>query len=342
MIELPFTPPQASTTAPQVDLLTAGLIGLSGLFTSVVVLLIIYFSIRYRRGNDVDRSQPPITSIRVELSWVLLIFILGMGSYAAASLVYLQMFRVPENALEIYVLGRQWMWEIQHPDGPREINELHVPVGVPVRLIMTSQDVIHSFYVPAFRQKYDAIPGRYTGFSFEATQAGEYHLFCAEYCGTGHASMIGSVIVMERRDYQDWLAANGSAGGDGAATVSMAESGRQVYEQMGCSSCHDPDSTVEAPGLAGRFGERARLQDGATTTFDENYVRESILLPQRKIADGYDPIMPTYQDQITEEEIQQLLVYLKSRDGGGSPEKAAGNEGRQMGEINDGTERMQP
>jgi cytochrome c oxidase subunit II len=306
MIDLPFFPEQASTAAWEVDLLTLGLLGLSGFFSSLVFLLVIYFSWRYRRGNlAVDRSNPPTTSKKMELSWVFLLLFLGMTIYSAATIVYFRMSRVPENAHEIYVLGRQWMWQIQHPDGPREINELHVPLGRPVRLIMTSEDVIHSFYVPAFRLKYDVIPGRYTNMSFTATKVGEYHLFCAEYCGTEHSGMIGTVIVMEPRDFQEWL----TQGSQGA--VRMPAEGAQVFESMGCGSCHDPGSNVNAPRLAGRFNHPVLLDNGQTVTFEENYIRESILFPMNKIPAGYEPIMPTYQSQITEAEIQQIIAYLK-------------------------------
>jgi cytochrome c oxidase subunit II len=307
MIDLPFFPEQASTAAWEVDMLTLGLIGLSGFFSSIVFLMIIYFSVKYRRSNvAVDRSNPPTTSKKMELSWVFLLLFLGLTIYSVAAVIYFRMSRVPADAQEIYVLGRQWMWQIQHPDGPREINELHVPVNRPIRLIMTSQDVIHSFYVPAFRLKYDVIPGRYTNMTFTPSRVGEYHLFCAEYCGTEHSGMIGTVYVMEQRDFQQWLDQ------EARTEISMPEAGAQVFKDMGCGSCHDPGSNVHAPRLAGRFGETVLLENGSTVTFEENYIRESILLPMMKITAGYDPIMPTYQDQISEAQVQQLITYLKS------------------------------
>jgi cytochrome c oxidase subunit II len=306
MIDIPFFPEQASSSAWEVDLLTLGLIGLSGFFSSIVILLIIYFSWRYRRSNlNVDRENPPTTSKKMELSWVFLLLFLGMTIYSAAAIVYFRMSRVPEDAHEIYVLGRQWMWQIQHPEGPREINELHVPINRPIRLIMTSQDVIHSFYVPAFRLKYDVIPGRYTNMTFTPTKVGEYHLFCAEYCGTEHSGMIGTVIVMEQRDFQEWL--NSGA----QSSVPMPQEGAVVFEEMGCGSCHDPGSNVRAPLLAGRFGHPVLLENGVSVTFEENYIRESILLPMAKIAAGYEAVMPTYQSQISEAQIQQIIAYLK-------------------------------
>jgi cytochrome c oxidase subunit II len=329
MIELPFTPPMASDVAGTVDLLTLALVGLGGFFSSIVVALIIVFAIRYRRAAVIDRSNPPTTSMKVELSWVLLLLFLGMSIYVGAALVYFNMTRVPAEAHEIYVLGRQWMWEIQHVEGPREINTLTVPVGVPIRLIMTSEDVIHSFFVPAFRLKYDVIPGRYTNMSFTATQTGEFHLFCTEYCGTDHSGMIGTVVVLEQRQFQEWLAENTEG------TVSMPAAGRQVYERMGCASCHDPGTGIRAPQLAGRYGGETALEDGTTADFEENYIRESILRPMAKITAGYDAIMPTYQDQITEEEIQLIIEYLKSLSAYQPGQTVAGG-------FDPGIERLQP
>jgi cytochrome c oxidase subunit II len=329
MIELPFTPPQASDVAGTVDLLTLALVGFGGFFSSIVVALIILFAVRYRRAAVIDRSNAPTTSMKVELSWVFLLLFLGMSVYIGAALVYFSMVRVPVEAHEIYVLGRQWMWEIQHPEGPREINTLTVPIGVPIRLIMTSEDVIHSFYVPAFRLKYDVIPGRYTNMSFTATQTGEFHLFCTEYCGTDHSAMIGSVVVLEQRDFQEWLTQNTEG------TVSMPHAGRQVYERMGCASCHEPDTGIPAPSLAGRFGGETVLDDGTTVEYEENYFRESILRPMEKIVAGYDPIMPTYQEQITEEEIQLLIAYFKEVNAYKPGQAVAGG-------FYSGTERLQP
>lgn len=302
----PLFPVQASTVAPQVDLLLLVLIGLSGFFTSIVVVLIIYFGAKYRRGNNVDRSNPPTTSLRMELSWVFLLLTLGMGTYVWAAIIYFDMASTPENPLDIYVVGLQWMWKVQHPEGPSEINELHVPVGRPVRLIMISQDVIHSFYIPAFRLKYDVLPGRYTNLSFEATQTGEYHLFCAEYCGTQHALMRGRVVVMEPWQYQEWLATGSQMG------APVAEAGEQLFQQLGCSSCHAPDSGIRAPVLAGLFGRPVPMADGEVVIADETYIRESILFPNRRIVAGYDPIMPSYEGRVSEEQLIQLVSYIIS------------------------------
>lgn len=303
---LPFLPVQASTVAPQVDLLLLILIALSGFFTSIVIALIFYFGVKYRRGNNVDRSNPPTTSMRIELGWVGGLLVLGMGTYAWAAIIYFNISRTPENPLDIYVVGEQWMWKVQHSEGPSEINELHVPTGRPVRLIMISQDVIHSFYVPAFRLKYDVIPGRYTNLWFEATRTGEYRLFCAEYCGTQHAVMGGRVVVMEPRQYQEWLAVGSQTG------APMADAGEQLFQQLGCSSCHAPDSGVRAPMLSGLFGQPVPLESGETVIADETYIRESILFPNEKVVAGYEPIMPSYEGRISEEQLLQLVSYIRS------------------------------
>jgi cytochrome c oxidase subunit II len=298
-------PEQASTIASQVDLLLVVLTALGGFFTSIVMVLLIYFGIRYRRGTRVDRSDPPTTSLRVEIAWVLGLLFLGMGTYTWATILYFNMMRPPANAMEVYALGLQWMWQFQHPQGQREINELHVPVGTPVRVIMISQDVIHSLYIPAFRLKFDVLPNRYTDLWFEATQTGEYHLFCAEFCGTLHAGMIGRVIVMEQSEYQDWLAGAG-------AGAPIRESGEQLFTQLGCSSCHAPESNVQAPPLEGLFGQEVLLEDGRTVIADETYLRESILYPMRKIVAGYEPIMPSYEGRISETQLMELVSYIKS------------------------------
>jgi cytochrome c oxidase subunit II len=221
----------------------------------------------------------------------------------------------PENALEVYAVGKQWMWKFQHAEGNREINVLHIPVGRPIRVVLASEDVIHSFFVPAFRTKMDVVPGRYTVMWFEATEAGEFHLFCAEYCGTGHSRMIGRVIAMPENAYQEWL---GGTGGEGT----LADRGAVLFEQLGCKSCHEPESAptaatdlstaVRGPPLMGVFGKKVRLADGNEVVADEDYLRESILRPQAKIVEGYKPLMPTYEGQLNEEGLASLVAYLKA------------------------------
>jgi cytochrome c oxidase subunit 2 len=212
--------------------------------------------------------------------------------------------RIPDGALDIYVVGRQWMWKIQHTEGRREINELHVPVGQPIKLTLASQDVIHSFYIPAFRVKADVVPGRYTSMWFEATKAGEYHLFCAEYCGTQHSGMIGRVVAMEPKDFESWL-----GGGTGESPV---EAGETLFTRFDCVNCHQTGARQRAPQLAGLYGRNVLLQDGSRVRFDEVYIRESIITPNAKIVAGYQPLMPTYRGQISEEQILQIIAYIRS------------------------------
>ena len=228
-----------------------------------------------------------------------------MGMFLWGASLYFTTMRPPEDALELYVVGKQWMWYFQHPEGPREINELHVPVGRPVKLIMTSQDVIHSFYVPAFRIKMDVVPGRYTTTWFEATKTGEYHLFCAEYCGTAHAGMGGYVHVMKPTQYEQWL-----GGGLGGEPLAMA--GERLFEQLGCGTCHRADGGGLGPVLRGLFGKPVQLQTGERVVADERYIRESILHPRAQIVEGYPPIMPPFEGQISEEGLLQIIAYIKS------------------------------
>lgn len=309
MIDLPIFPVEASTVALQVDLLLTALVALSGFFTLVVLVLMVYFGFKYRRGRSVDRSNPPTGNVKMELGWIFGLLVLSVGTFTWATIQFFNMRRPPENPLEVSVVGQQWMWKFQHPDGQREIDELHVPVGRPVRLTMASQDVIHSFYVPAFRLKYDVIPGRFTHMWFEATKTGEFHIFCAEYCGTNHAQMTGTITVMEPREYQEWLS-------DQRVGASLAATGERLFTQLGCTGCHVAGAGERAPQLEGIFGTEVQLQSGETVTVDENYIRESIIFPQRKIVAGYEPIMPTFEGRVSEEQILELIAYIRSLGGG--------------------------
>jgi cytochrome c oxidase subunit 2 len=217
----------------------------------------------------------------------------------------------PPGALEIYVVGKQWMWKIQHPEGQREINELHLPIGQPVKLIMASQDVIHSFYVPAFRVKQDVIPGRFSTMWFQPTRTGTYHLFCAEYCGNQHSGMVGRVVVMEPADYQTWL--SGEVAGE-----TMISAGEKLFERLACSNCHKPGDVGRGPSILGIFGKSIRLQTGDSIVADEAYIRESIIHPGAKIVQGYPNIMPTFKGLISEEGLMQIVAYIKSQGAGGS------------------------
>jgi cytochrome c oxidase subunit 2 len=305
MGQIPFFPVEASTFAGPTDLLMVGLIALSSFFVLIVVVLITYFALKYRKGKPADRRNPPAGNTKMELGWIFGLLILSAGVFVWASVLYIRIYSPPTDAMEVFVVGKQWMWKFQHQEGQKEINELHVPLGRPVRLLMTSQDVIHSFYVPAFRVKRDVIPGRYSTMWFQATRPGEYHLFCAEYCGTNHSLMGGTIVVMEPRDYETWLSGS-------TVSVPLATAGAQLFQQLGCSSCHAQGAGVRAPSLQGLFGQPVPLQSGGTVIADENYIRESIFFPQKKVVAGYEPIMPTYEGRITEEQVLQLIAYIKS------------------------------
>ena len=302
---LPLFPPQASTFAAQVDGLYAFLIAVSVVFGGLIVCLLVYFAVKYRRRTELERPALVQGDIRLELLWTIIPLCLAMTMFTWGASLYVTMFSPPQEALEIHVVGKQWMWKFQHPEGPREINELHVPAGQPVQLLMTSEDVIHSVYVPAFRIKMDAVPGRYTTTWFEAIQTGTFHLFCAEYCGTSHAEMIGRVVVMSPDEYEQWL------GGDVTGETPV-QTGERLFQQLGCHTCHRAESDGRGPTLVGVFGQTVRLQSGEETVVDEGYLRESILRPNAKVVAGYPPIMPTFQGQISEEDILHILAYIRS------------------------------
>jgi len=304
--EFYFHPPQASTVAPEVDALYFFLVAITIVFSALVAALILYFAIRYRRSAKVDRT-PFHPSVWMEVSWLILPLPLLLGIFVWSADVYFTLQRPPAGAMEFTVVAKQWMWKLQHPSGRREIDTLHVPKGQPVRLSMISQDVIHSFYVPAFRMKQDVLPGRYTQCWFEATQVGEFHLFCAEYCGTNHSRMIGKVIVMEPDEYQAWLAG-------GSPSESPVVAGQKLFEQLRCDSCHLPQGGEQSrgPSLANLAGKPVTLTTGDQVTADDNYLRESILRSANKVVAGYQPIMPSYEGQIGEEQVLQLIAYIRS------------------------------
>ncbi|MBI2876763.1 MAG: cytochrome c oxidase subunit II [Candidatus Tectomicrobia bacterium] len=310
-MEFPLTLAQASTFARRVDLIFGTLMGIDILLTLLVAVLALYWSIKYRQGSQADRSNPPEGNTRVEVSWVVALGFFFLAMFIWAGWTYFEMATPPARAIQMYGIGRQWMWKFQHPDGQREINELHVPIGQPVKLLLTSQDVIHSFYVPAFRVKQDVLPGRYTMTWFEATQTGEYHLFCTEYCGTMHSGMIGRVVVMDPAEYEQWLK-GGPTAAERRPGQPMAAAGQQLFQSLGCSGCHRPDGTGVAPSLVGLFGKPVALQTGQIVTADEQYLRDSILLPARQMVAGYPPVMPAFQGRVSEEQLLQLLEYLKS------------------------------
>jgi cytochrome c oxidase subunit 2 len=309
---LPLFPPQASTVAPQVDALYYFLVAVSAFFIVLIFSLVIYFATKYRRSAPRRAAAVPHDNPRLELLWTLVPLGLTMVMFSWGASLYFDLRQPPADALEIYVLGKQWMWILQHPSGKREINELHVPRGRPVKLTMTSEDVIHSFFIPAFRIKMDVVPGRYTTAWFEATQPGEYHLFCTEYCGTKHSEMIGRVVVMEPVHYQHWL--DGSRASTTGSRSSLEVRGAALFEELRCATCHKATlpGVMLGPSLVGLFGRPVQLQNGETVIADEAYIRESILNPAAKLVAGYQPLMPTYRGQVSEEGLVQLISYIRS------------------------------
>jgi cytochrome c oxidase subunit 2 len=309
---IPLFPEQASNLAPEVDNLYFFITAVTAFFAVLVVVLVIVFAVKYRDKTGEKVGAPITGSIPLELGWSIIPFFISMAIFAWATIVFVHLVRAPEQTLEIYSTGKRWMWRFQHLDGASEINTLHVPLGRPVKVIFTSEDVLHSLYIPAFRVKADAIPGRYSSIWFTATKTGEYHLFCTEYCGTKHSGMIGTVTVMEPGDYQAWL----SGGGGG---MTMAARGEQLFQQLGCVGCHLNDGSGRGPSLAGKFGMQETLANGTTITVDDTYIRESILTPQTKLVAGYGPLMPTFQGLVNEDGVMSLIEYIKSLPTTGQP-----------------------
>ncbi len=297
-------PEQASSIARQVDLLFLFLLAVSAFFIGLIFLTVIVFAIKYRRRSDKDRPAPIHGSLPLEILWTVIPLGLALVMFGWGAWLYFTINRPPADALEVFVVAKQWMWKFQHASGLREINALHVPVGRPVRLTMTSEDVIHSFAVSDFRIKMDVVPGRYTTAWFEATRPGEYRLACAEYCGTEHARMVGRVVVMTPEEYAAWL--QGVPAG-----ISLAAAGEKLFQQQGCAGCHLATGAGPGPALTGLFGKPVKLATGETLTADEAYIRESILNPQAKIVAGYPPIMPPFRGVLSEEQLLQLLAYIK-------------------------------
>jgi cytochrome c oxidase subunit 2 len=298
-------PDQASTMAPRVDALFYFLVGVSVFFGVLISVLIVVFAVKYRRRSENERPAAVRTDMRLEILWTVIPLGLTLVMFFWGAKLFFITYDPPADSLEIAVVAKQWMWKAQHPEGQSEIDELHIPVGRPIRLTLTSQDVIHDFFVPAFRVKKDVLPGRYTTLWFEATRPGEYHLFCAQYCGTQHSGMTGRIVVMAQAEYQSWLTGR-------ATGVSMANAGQSLFQQLACNTCHLEKDTSRGPSLIGLFGKRVKLQDGRSVTADEDYIRESILNPQAKIVAGYQPIMPTFKGLVDEDGLLQILAYLKS------------------------------
>ena len=305
MQSLPFQPEQASSIARSVDQLYFFLTAVTLFFTALIFSIIFYFMIKYRRRSPDERPKAIEGSFPLEVLWTAIPTLIVAVIFVWSSTLYFRNAEPPKGAMEMFVTGKQWMWKVEHPEGQREINELHVPLGRPVKLTMTSEDVIHDFFVPAFRVKKDVLPGRFTTLWFEATNVGTFHLFCAQYCGAFHAGMIGSIVVQEPDEYERWLAG-------GAPGESMEQAGEKVYQASGCPTCHLADGTGLGPSLLGVFGHPVKLTTGETVTADDAYMRESIVLPKAKVVLGYSPIMPSFQGQLTEEQLNNVIAYLRA------------------------------
>lgn len=320
MWNFPIQPPQASSLAKEHDAIFFALSTLTAVFTLIVVIAVIIFAVRYRRGSKASRANPKYEDLRMELTWTIIPLLLGLVMFYFGARLYVRQRTPPPNSEEIFVIGKQWMWHVQHPNGVRENNTLHIPIGRPVKLTMISQDVIHAFYVPAFRTQMYVVPGRYTQMWFNATEPGQYHLFCNLYCGTQHSEMGGVVIAMPAREYAQWLA----NGGNSTPTLTMAQAGAKLYSKLACNNCHGIKDTPRAPSLVGIYGRKRTFTNAAPTVADEAYLRESILRPWERITSGYGQEMPTYEGQLTEAEVLDLVTYLKSMGATDAASTAAG------------------
>jgi cytochrome c oxidase subunit 2 len=303
--DIPLFPPAASTMAAHVDRYYLFMWAVTLVFSLGISAVMLYFAVRYRRRHRDERPAEIHGSLLLELVWSIIPLFITVAMFVWSTWLFFAQVRVPDDAIRVNVVGKRWMWKLQHMTGQREINELHVPVGKPVHLVLTSEDVIHSFFVPAFRMKKDAVPGRYNETWFRATTPGRYHLFCAEYCGTEHSKMIGSIYVMEPAAYQQWLAG-------GPAPVSPLALGQKLFTERNCATCHYGETGARGPVLNGLPGSEVLLAGGQTVTADDTYLRESILTPAAKVVAGYQPIMPTYAGQLGEEDVAALIAYVKS------------------------------
>lgn len=303
-------PSSETAHAHSVDILFLGLLAASLLVLALLFFLLLRFAIHYRAGNmQANRDHRIKKSWRLETAWTAATLVAFLGLFVWGARLYLNLSDPPANAETIYVVAKQWMWKSQHLGGQREINELHIPAGRPVRLIMSSEDVIHSFFVPEFRVKHDVLPGTSEEIWFEPRKAGVFHLFCAEYCGTDHSRMVGRIVVMQEPQFERWMSRQDTTG-------TLASEGKALFGQFGCGGCHGGNGTVRAPPLEGLYGKRVPLNDGTLQIVDERYLRDSILRPRAQIVASYQPLMPSYEGRISEDELVKLVAYLKSLGGG--------------------------
>lgn len=305
--------PAASVNAPEIDYLLLALLAMSGAVLALVFGLMFLYVIKYRAGSRIDRGAVAKKTWRVETAWTVATLVIFFGLFLWGADLYVRLFQPPANALKIYIIGKQWMWKVEHAGGQREIDALHLPVDRPIELVMTSEDVIHDFSIPAFRIKHDVLPDRYETLWFTAKRPGTYHLFCTQLCGTGHAAMVGEIVAMRAPAYQKWLEQNGTAN-------TLAVAGKTLFMRFGCSGCHGGNgaggsqagSTARAPPLADLYGSPVPLSDGTVVTADDRYIRDSILMPEKQVVASYAPVMPSFAGQISEEDLVKLIAYIKS------------------------------
>ena len=297
-------PAEASGISPYVDALYFFLLLMTIIGTTLVAVLLLTFCLRYRREKNPVATQVEGSTL-LEATWTIIPLAIFLLVFVWGALLYFRIYDPPTNAMNIYIVGKQWMWKAEHPGGQHEINSLHVPTGQPVQLTLISQDVFHSFSIPAFRVKREAIPGRYTTVWFQATQVGTYHLFCTQYCGTSHSAMIGDVVVQSPEDYKKWLASSTSG-------TSLAQNGERLFASLSCAACHNGQPDARGPNLANVYGSKLTLVTGQPILVDEAYLRQAILNPSAHITQGFAPIMPTYQGQISEEGVISLVEYIKN------------------------------
>jgi cytochrome c oxidase subunit II len=306
MTNFSLFPPEASKIAPEMDALFFFMVLVSLVGLTLVVLLLVSFSLLYNKKRHPVATQIEGSTL-LEATWTIIPLGLFLIMFVWGALLYFRIYTPPANAMNIYVVGKQWMWKAEHPGGQHEIDSLHIPINQPVQLTIISQDVFHSFSIPAFRVKREAVPGRYTTVWFEATATGTYHLFCTQYCGTNHSQMIGDVVVMTPDDFKQWLASSTSGN-------SLAQNGERLFASLSCTACHNTRPDARGPNLAGVYGAHLTLTSGQTITADDEYLRSAILNPSQHITQGYAPIMPTYQGQISEDGVIALVEYLKHLD----------------------------
>jgi cytochrome c oxidase subunit II len=313
---IPLHPPTASNIAGQVDRVYYVLTAITVFFSALIFGCIFYFMVRYRRRTADEHAEQIHGSIPLEVFWTIVPSVICLGIFLWSSYLYVRNARPPANSMEIFVVGKQWMWHIQHPEGPREIDALHIPLGQAVKLTVTSQDVIHGFFVPAFRVKKAVLPGSYNFLWFKPDKIGKFHLFCTEYCGAGHSKMIGWVYVMSPQDYATWVAGQ-------MKNQSMAQEGARLFNQLGCNACHAADDTGRGPSLVGEYGKQETLKDGSIRVVDETLIRQAIVNPNSIQLPKYAPIMPTFKGQVDESQVLQLIAYIKSLGSEGSEERTS-------------------